>query len=179
MHKTTALAAIVLSAALGLAACSSSDDGADATTTTKAKATTTKAADATPASRDATCAEIAKAVGSYQPHIDDIFANGNDDPTLAEWAAFLPKELDAMQQALDAAKAVEVPADDPDLAAALDQTISDFDAVHQDLADSQAAAAKGDEAAFKAAEAKNQGADGEALQKSSGVVGELCGFPQS
>ena len=182
--RTTALATLALAGALALAGCSSSDDGA--TTTTKAKATTTaapaKAGDA-PASREATCAEIAKAVGSYQPHIDEIFADGNDDPTLAEWAAFLPKELQAMEGALDSAKAVEVPADDPELATALDDTVTAFGAVYQDLADSQAAAAEGDQAAFDAAEAKNQGAegqggDGETLRDASGKVGELCDFPQ-
>ena len=177
MKSTTALVAVALSATLALASCSSSDDGA--TTTTKAKTTTTKAGDATPASRKATCGAIQAAFADYQPHMDDIFANGNDDPTMAEWAAFLPKQIDDLDAMISRVQAVDVPADDPELAEAFDAAIGDFQAMSDLWSDSLDAAKADDEAAMKAAEDDNQNEVTPKLQEDTGKVGELCGFPQS
>ena len=95
MNKTiTTALSIAAFVGLGLAGCGSSSDDATKkdTTSTAAKAeetTTTAEAAAVPTTAEF-CVAADAAFGGFEPNIDAIFED-NPNPTLEDWAAFLPE----------------------------------------------------------------------------------------
>lgn len=149
--SAVALASFVL---VGCGSSSSSDGAKDdvAVTTAKAAETTTVPAKAAPTTAEF-CANAKAAFGDYQPGFDAIFEQ-HPKPTLADWAAFLPKptqEFDNVIAAIEKVQPSDEAADDYDAALAAMKTVS------QNFHDGIAAAEAGDQAAYDAAEAKNQG----------------------
>ena len=157
MNKTIATTLSIAGfVALALAGCGSSSGSADKaaapTTTVAAKRSTTTTASAAPTTA-AFCMDAKAAFGNYQPGFDAIFEQ-HPKPTLADWAAFLPKptqEFDDVIAALEKVEPSDEVSDDFDAALAAMKTVS------QDFHDAIAAAEAGDQAAYDAAEAKNQG----------------------
>jgi hypothetical protein len=192
----TVVTAAALAASLLLAGCGSDADGA-APTTTKAKATTTAApttaapttttgggtagegTTAAGASTDpadiAFCQDLQAAFGDYQPHIDDIFTQYGDNPTLAQWAAFLPDEVAKMDAMIERVSAVEP---SPNLADDLQAAVAAFQTMSKNFHDTIAAAEAGDETEFKRLEDENQNTNTPALQAATSTIGTACGFPQ-
>jgi hypothetical protein len=174
MNRTMTIAASAAAfAGLVLGACGSDSDDA-ATTTTRAPAATaapttepepttkptTTATDDAPTTAEF-CTAADKAFGGFEPGIDAIFED-HPEPTLADWAAFLPgptKEFDAVIARLEKVEPSAEAADE--LAAAIDA----MQAVADNFHDSIDAAEAGDQVAFDAAERANQGSgEGEDAQ---------------
>lgn len=169
MNKTTATAlSIAVLVGLVLSGCGSSSDDADrkaTTTTVAAKDTTTsEAAAATPTTAEF-CIAAEKAFGDFQPGIDAIFEE-HPNPTLEDWAAFLPEptqEFDAVIAALNEVEPSDEVSDDFEAALAAMQTVSD---IFHDAID---AAEAGDQAAYDAAEEANQGGEDDSGEVQGGA----------
>jgi hypothetical protein len=184
---TTALS-VALAAGLLLAGCGSDSDGAAAPTTTRAKATTTAPSTTTAgngttapagASTDpadiAFCEKLRAAFQDYQPHIDDIFTQYGDSPTLAQWASFLPDQVAEMDAMIERVSAVEP---SPNLTDDFQAAVEAFRTMSKNFHDSIAAAEAGDQAEFDRLGELNQGTNTPALEQATGVIGQACGFPQ-
>ena len=179
---TITLVTASLAAALVLGACSSSDGAAGSATTAataKTTASTTRATSHAPADRSRFCNQLKTAFGDYRPGFDAIFENGNDHPTLEEWAAFLPKPTAEFDAVIAKVEAVEPPADDPEITRAFATAVRSFAAMSQSYHDSAVAAKAGNQAEFDNLEHQNQDTNSPAMQKAMATVGRLCGFPQS
>lgn len=178
MNKTitTALAVAAL-VGLGLGGCGSSSDDA-----AKEPATTTTTAAAAPTTAEF-CIAADAAFNGFQPGFDAIFED-NPEPTLVDWAAFLPEpieEFDAVIARLAKVEPSTEVADDFEAALAAMQVVSD------DLHASLDAAEAGDQAAFDAAEEANQGSedasgevqggDGDAMGAAIDKMITACGGP--
>ena len=109
------------------------------------------------------------------PGIDAIFKD-NPNPTLAQWAAFLPAPIAKMRGFIGKVKALRPPADLADEQQAvvdgLTNMANSFDA-------SLAAAKAGDNTKFAAEEARNQDVNGPAMEKAFTALGTACGFSDS
>ncbi len=183
MNKTiTTALSIAALVGLGLAGCGSSSDDATkkATTTTTAKAeqtTTTAKAAAAPTTAEF-CVAADAAFGGFEPNIDAIFED-NPNPTLEDWAAFLPEPTQGFDEVIANLEEVE-PSDEvaEDFKAALDA----MRVLAADLHASLDAAKAGDQAAFDAAEEANLGPEGgsghgDAMGAALDKVGAYCGGP--
>lgn len=181
---TLSIAAFV---GLMLAGCGSSSDDAkkEAATTTTVVAkdsTTTAAAAGTPTTAEF-CVAADAAFGGYQPGFDAIFED-NPEPTLKEWAAFLPEPIRESDDVIAALEEVE-PSDE--VADDFEAALAAMHAVSDNFHDSLDAAEAGDQAAFDAAEEANQGTedgsgevqggDADAMGAALDKVVAYCGGP--
>ena len=98
----------------------------------------------------------------------------NPNPTLAQWAAFLPAPIARMREFIGQVKAI--PAPDPDLSSKQQAVVTNLTAVADALDDSLAAAKVGDGARFSAAESRNQDEASPKLASSFDALGGACGF---
>lgn len=173
MTKTRTLSALLAAGALVLAlgACSSDDGGGESAAADQT--TTTAAADGV--SLDSYCTAIQDAAGGGEPGFDQFFAD-HPDPTLEDWAGFLPDVVDQMDATITAIDAVE-PA--PEAAEAQADVVAAMTTVKDSFAASLADAEAGDQEAFDAEEATNQNENVPAMEASFTVVKDLCGIDDS
>jgi hypothetical protein len=176
---STALS-VAFAAGLLLAACGSDSDGVGAPTTAQPEATTTAAPTTTAGTSTdpadvAFCSKLQAAFGDYQPHIDDIFSQYGDSPTLAQWASFLPDQVADLDAMIARVEAVEP---SPNLADEFGAAVDAFRAMSKTFHDSIAAAEAGDQAEFDRLGDLNQGTNTPALEQATGTIGRVCGFPQ-
>lgn len=176
----TSIAALAL-----LGACSSTNTASTATTaapattapTTTARPAGTTAAGSTSGSASsaevvAFCAKL-QAAGDGNPGLDEIFQTA-PEPTMAQWAAFLPTPIARGRAFLDAVKAVPAPASmQPPMA----KVIAAYEDELTVLEQIRVAAAGGDTAGFTKLESKNQDEVVPALQAAFAPIGQACGFP--
>jgi hypothetical protein len=105
--------------------------------------------------------------------IDEIFEIYGDDPTLENWAEFLPSAIESIREDRETFDAIEPSAElsdqKADVIAAVDEVIGNFEA-------SQAAAAAGDQAEFDALEDENQNVDLAAMGAAFEALGTACGL---
>jgi hypothetical protein len=164
MRKTISAAA--LGSILALGACGSSGN--------EPKASAASAATPTTLTKDAFCQQLKQTGDSFgDPGIDAIFKD-NPNPTLAQWAAFLPAPIARMRSFITQLKAIPAPTND--LAGKQQAVVDSFTAVADALDDSLSAAKTGDQAMFSAAESKNQDEATPKLQSSFEALGGACGF---
>jgi hypothetical protein len=100
------------------------------------------------------------------PDFDQFFAD-HPEPTLDDWAAFLPQAVTAFEQFIDA---IDSTPRAPDDEAGIDAVVAAMTKVRDNFADAQEAAEAGDQTAFDAAEAKNQDTDIPAWEAAMGAV---------
>ncbi len=169
MTTPKTLAALLAAGALVLAlgACSSDDDGGG----DRAAAETTTSA-AAPVDLATYCTEIQDAAGGGDPGFDQFFTD-HPDPTLEDWAAFLPDTVDAMEQSISAIEAVEPAAEAADAHA---EVMAAMTTVKDSFAASLADAEAGDQEAFDAEEATNQDENVPAMEAAFTTVKDLCGI---
>jgi hypothetical protein len=105
--------------------------------------------------------------------IDEIFEIYGDDPTLENWAEFLPSAIESIREDRETFDAIEPSAElsdqKADLIASLDEVIGNFEA-------SRSAAAAGDQAEFDAVEEENQGEDVPVMVAAFEAIGTACGL---
>jgi len=173
MHKTiiSLLAVAVLGGAV-LAGCGSDSDreeagGAAVSTTEATGATTTTVGGQT---LEQFCAEVQTAFGDYQPGFDAIFED-NPDPSLEEWAAFLPAATEEFDEMIARVAAVE-PA--PEVADEFEAAIDAMETVSQNFHGSIEAAAAGDQATFDELETQNQEVDLPAMDAALNSTPDRC-----
>ncbi len=153
----------------------SSDDSSSATTeateTTDSDDTQSASADLTP-EEEAYCAELAALPEGGDPGFDAFFTE-HPEPTLADWAEILPNVIDNLRAGLVAFDAVEAP---PSMADARQDVHDAMTAVGDSLDVGLAAAEAGDQAAYDAAEAENQGKLSATMEEAMNVLGGVCGL---
>lgn len=156
--KAVVLAAVVMTVGLGVGAGSAARAGA---------ATKPKGALAD------YCAELQQIDEDFgDPGIDAIFED-NPNPTLAQWAAFLPGPIAKMEAFADDIEATDPP---KAVAASVAKVVKRVRAVITMFDDSQQAAAVDDQEAFDAAGARRDGLV-KTMGKAFAKVGKTCGFP--
>ena len=164
------VAALVL---VGVSACS--DDGDDATTATGAADPVSAPGGADPTvfvyctSMDAAFTDSGF---NDVPSELEAFFTEHPDPTLDDWAAFLPDTIATVDSVVVALEAVTPPAD---LAEAHQTLIASVSAVGDAYEDGLAAADAGDQAAYDASESLNQAVASPAMEEAFGPLGEACG----
>lgn len=153
----------------------SDDDDASATTaateSTTAGETQAGSVDLTP-EEEAYCAELAALPDSGDPGFDAFFAE-HPEPTLADWAEFLPGVVDSIRAGLADFDAVDPPAS---LADAHQDVSEAMTAVADSLDAALTAAEAGDQAAYDAAEAENQGGLSATMEEAMSALGGVCGL---
>jgi len=118
------------------------------------------------------CTQVKQIAEDFgDPGIDAIF-DGNPNPTLAQWAAFLPGPIARMQKFSD-----DLEASDPPKAMAADvkAVVKRWTAVIALYTAAQKAAAAGDQKVFDASEGKKDPLINK-LGKAMNTVGKACGF---
>lgn len=170
MNSFTKMSALLAAGGLVLAlgACSSDDDGSESAA---ASTTTTTAAPAEAPTLEAYCAEIRTAAEGGDPGFDQFFTD-HPDPTLEDWAAFLPEAVDAMEQSIAAIDAVVPAAEAADAQA---DVLAAMTTVKDSFASALDAAEAGDQQAFDAEEATNQDHNVPAMEDAFNTVTDLCG----
>ncbi len=164
---TIAAAAVVM---LGAGACADDDatDAAGADSATTVTVSTAGAADES-ALTDY-CAAVA-AAGGEDPDFEGFFAE-HPEPTLDDWAGFLPGVVDGIEATLAAANDITAPVEVADAHQDAIDALTDMRDVMQESLD---AAAAGDQAAYDAAEERNQSEVSPALEEAFGEVEAACG----
>ena len=128
--------------------------------------------DSAPAPSDqAFCADAKAAFGDYQPGFDAIF-DEHPEPTLEQWAAFLPSPTKAFDEVRTRVEAVDV---SPGLADEFAAATDAMDTVSANYHRSIDTARAGDQAAFTAVEDKNQNTDLPAMGKAFDSLKAACG----
>jgi len=156
-RTAVATTALLVTAGLGLGAA-----GATATAATKPTGATKEY-----------CAEVQQMAGEFgDPGIDAIF-EGNPDPTLADWAAFLPGPIARMQSFADGLAGSDPP---KSLAADVRKVAKRWAAVIAFYEAGQEAAAAGDQAAFDALDSRRRDRLVGRLGRSMDAVGRACGI---
>lgn len=153
---------------LVMTGCGSDDD--DASAATIEGAATTPSPAATGSDLDAYCADLQAAFGGEDPGFEQFFAD-HPEPTLEDWAAFLPGPIAALTSTLDGLDALDAPAEVADEhAAAVDAVTAVRDSFQVGLD----AAESGDQAAFD----ENGQAPGEEMEAALVPLGVACGFEE-
>jgi hypothetical protein len=166
------------SAALLLLLIGCGDDDTSSATTDATETTVTTPAGTGSASADLTpeeaayCAELAALPDSGDPGFDAFFTE-HPEPTLEDWAEFLPGVVDDLRTGLAAFDAVEPP---PSLADARQDVHDAMSAVADSFDAALAAAEAGDQAAYDAAEAENQGGLSATMEEAMNALGGVCGL---
>jgi hypothetical protein len=152
---------------LVFAGCGSDDDNASAAITEASAATPARIAAGT--ELDTYCSELKAAFGDNQdPGFDQFFAD-HPEPTLDDWAAFLPGPIAMLTSALDGIEALDPPQEVADEHAAVIDAVT---AVRDSFQVGLDAAESGDQAAFDA----NGQAPGDEMEAAIGTLGATCGF---
>ncbi len=121
---------------------------------------------------EAYCAELAALPDSGDPGFDAFFAE-HPDPTLADWAEFLPGVVDSIRAGLADFDAVDPPASLTDAHQDVSEAMT---AVADSLDAALTAAEAGDQAAYDAAEAENQGGLSATMEEAMSALGGVCGL---
>lgn len=154
---------------LVIAGCGSDNDNASAATI-EASATTPAPA-ATGSDLDAYCADLQAAFeGAQDPGFEQFFAD-HPEPTLKDWAAFLPAPIASLTSSLDNLDALDPPAEVADQHAAVVNAVT---AVRDSFQVSLDAAESGDQAAFDA----NGQAPGDEMEAAITTLGATCGIEE-
>jgi hypothetical protein len=121
------------------------------------------------------CAQLQQLGEQFgDPGIDAIFED-NPNPTLAQWAAFLPGPIAKLQAFADDIEATDPPRP---VAKSVAKVVKRLRAVSTMFDDSRRAAAAGDQKAFDAAGARRDGLV-KKMEKAFARVGTTCGFPDA
>lgn len=155
MRRLILTTAIVSS--LVIAGCGSDDDG--------------DASAATGSDLDTYCAELKAAFGDDQDPGFDQFFTDHPEPTLEDWAAFLPGPIAQLTSARDGIEALDPPAEVADEHAAVVDAVT---AMVDSFQVSLDAAESGDQAAFDA----NGQAPGDEMEAALTDLGATCGFEE-
>lgn len=120
------------------------------------------------------CNEVKQLADAFgpDPGIDAIFES-HPNPSLADWAAFLPGPIAKMQKFADDLEASDPP---KELAPDIKTVVKRWAAVIAFYEAEQRAAAAGDQKAFDAGDRRRSGLV-KKLGKSMSAVGRACGFP--
>lgn len=121
---------------------------------------------------EAYCAELAALPEGGDPGFDAFFTE-HPEPTLADWAEFLPAVVDDLRAGIAAFDAVEPP---PSLADARKDVHDAMTAVGDSLDAGLTAAEAGDQEAYDAAEAENQGGLAATMEEAMNALGGVCGL---
>jgi outer membrane murein-binding lipoprotein Lpp len=153
---------------LVIAGCGSDDDNASAATI-EASATTPAPA-ATGSDLDAYCADVQAAFDGEDPGFDQFFTD-HPEPTLEDWAAFLPGPIASLTSSVDNLDALDPPVDVADQHAAVVDAVT---AVRDSFQVGLDAAVSGDQAAFDA----NGQAPGDEMEAAIATLGATCGIEE-
>lgn len=118
--------------------------------------------------RDSYCAELASLDDGEDPGFDQFFAD-HPEPTLEDWAAFLPGPIAQLSDSIEQFGAIE-PA--TELEAEHDAVLAAMTAVRDSFQVGLDAAEAGDQAAFDA----NGQAPGDAMEQAMVELGTACGI---
>lgn len=154
------------------------DTAADTTVTAPADTDVSAPGETTPVASDLTpeeaayCAELQALPEGGDPGFEAFFAE-HPEPTLEDWAEFLPGPIADMRAGIEPFAAIEPP---PSMAE-MHQDVNDaLTAVAESFEEALAAAEAGDQAGYDAAEAANQNELTPAMEESMAVLGGACGL---
>jgi ABC-type glycerol-3-phosphate transport system substrate-binding protein len=156
----------VLVSSLALAACGGDDDSASAATAQAP--TTTAAPPAASSDVEAYCARLAGLDDGRDPGFDQFFTD-HPEPTLDDWAAFLPGPIAMLSDMVDEFDGIDPP--------------SELVEEHTAVLDAMAAVRDAFQLAFDLAEAGDQAAfdeagqaPGDAMEEAMATLGAACGL---
>ena len=152
---------------LVLVGCSGDDDDTDNATSETTEAATGELT----ADEAAYCADL-EALPDEDPGFDAFFTE-HPEPTLDDWAEFLPGVVEQLRSSVEDFDAIEPPASFVDAHQSLSGAMTE---VADSLDAALAAAEAGDQAAYDAAEAENQGELSPALDEAMSTLVTTCGL---
>jgi hypothetical protein len=151
---------------LALSACGGDDDGASAAASQET--TTAEVPAAGTSDVEEYCAQLAALDDGRDPGFDQFFAD-HPEPTLEEWATFLPGPIEMLSDMLEEFENID-PA--TDLADEHADVIAAMTAVRDSFQNGLDAAEGGDQAAFDA----NGQAPGDEMEEAMATLGAACGL---